>query len=258
MPPEGVIDLINEVRVLLRHRNLVGDRQLICTVELDAGQIVDIAQRLRLACGLSALRPDGWRLIVRGLQPGASLQAVHAMHDIAQTLASCAPCWVHAPGVHRWLLQATGMAEVLYRPGRELWTRQSDGSPRRTDERVEVDVLAGPVARDIAERLQHARPDLVACACGFCPDGRLPAPGPATVAHNLAIFTTQDRDIEATTAADRHDAVLRRLTDARTLRGALAEVIGWHGEVADLDCLIGLLGSPAATPAGAVPMLQLA
>lgn len=254
----GATDLVNDIRITLRHRNLIGDRPLICTVELDAAQLLDLAQRLPLACGLAALRPDGWRVVVRGLQPGCSAQLLRATRDFAQTLASSAACWVHAPGLHRWVLAATPDIGVLYRAGRELWTRQSDGSPRRSDERIEIDVLSGPVPREVAERLHHARPDLVRCSCGICTGGQLPLTGPPTVAHNMAVFAAQDRLLRAQPTGLRPALALQRLHDARARRAALVDVIGWHGELADVDAVLDAIGVVDRTSRAVPPMLQLA
>lgn len=227
----GVQAAVHRLRVGVRHRDVGGDRPVVGTVRCTAELLSDPVRALQLLAACSALAVDGWRLWVDGLQPGCSSELIRDVRDAALTLgAGGPPVWVRAAGLHRWAFAATGMLGVGYRAGRGLWTRPSN-APRQVPERVEIERLAGPVSRDVAERIALWRPDLVHCGCHACPDRGLPAEGARTVMHNVLTVSRQlSEDLSAA-------AIVARLDDAAEQRALIAGPVDWAGEIKDVSCV---------------------
>lgn len=220
----GVDAAVDVVRVALAHRDLVAGRQLIGTVRCSVELLEDSARALPLPAACGALAVDGWRIKVVGLQQDCGSDVIRRTREAALALAAGgATVWVRTAGLSRWAMAAAGLP-IAYRAGRGLWTRPSN-HPRIVPERVEVPALAGPVSREVAERLALWRPDLVACDCRAC-GGRLPAAGGQTVLHNVLSVAPQLR-----LAAQDPSAALRVLDDAARLRGELAGALAWSGEL---------------------------
>jgi Protein kinase domain len=228
----GVTAAVHRLRVGVRHRDLAGGKPLVGTVHCTAELLADPIRALQLLAACSALGVDGWRLWVDGLQPGCSAEVTRSVRDAALTLgAGGQPVWVRASGVHRWALAATGVIGVGCRAGRGLWTRVSM-APQQVPERVEIDRLAGPVPREIAERIELWRPDLVQCSCRACEGRGLPSQGVRTVLHNVL---TVGRQLSGDLTAE---AILDRLDDAFEQRALIAESVDWKNpELKDLTAV---------------------
>lgn len=227
----GVQAAVHRLRVGVRHRDIAEGRPLVGTVRCTAELLADPVRALQLLAACSALGVDGWRLWVDGLQPGCTTELTRSVRDAALTLgASGLPVWVRASGAHRWAFAATGVLGIGYRAGRGLWTRPSN-APRQVPERVEIDRLAGPVPREIAERIELWRPDLGHCECRACEGRGLPAEGARTVLHNVLTVSRQlAGDLSAA-------AILDRLDDAAEQRALIAGPVDWNGEVKDISAV---------------------
>ena len=241
----GLDAAVHMLRVGARHRDAAGGRHVIGTIHCSAALLEDRGRAVPLLAACSAINVDGWRLLVDGVQPGCAPGVLRASYEAAQALAACGlPVWVRASGVARWALSCTPGVGLLYRAGRGLWTRPG-GRPQHVDERVEVDLLAGPIPRDVAERLELYRPNLLRCDCSVC-QGRsvLPSVGAETVIHNVAVVARQLKDATGAQSA------LRRITHALELRQAVAAAVSWHCETQDLQAVERLLSvrGPAPSP----------
>lgn len=181
----GIEEAIHALRLGLRHRHLAGSRPVLATVQCPLEILTDERRVLELAAALTALDPNGWRLLVDGMNPGCAAVAISAVTEMAAALASRADVWVRASTLVRWALVCEPGVSVLYRSGRGLWTRGGGGGGGPKPERVEIAALGGPLPRRVAERLAVARPDLVACSCPACRKSSLPAVGPNTLAPQL-------------------------------------------------------------------------
>ncbi len=247
----GTANAVDVLRLGLRHRALAGNRSVIATVEIDNSALVSPIGSLELAAVLCALAPDGWRLLIDGLQPGCGARVLAAAIDMAAALASRADVWVRAGGLARWAFAPLSGMSVTLRSGRGLWTRPG-GIPRRAAERVELPLLAGPVPRLIAERLSHAQPALVRCDCSVCraASGGLPEQGAPTIMHNLAVVDAQLDSLQALPLGSRAEATVELLEAALHRRAAACELVGWDGELADLRDVLRVLQGDASTQKG--------
>lgn len=252
-------DAIEMLRLGLRNSHLAGDKPVIATIQLPTGALTNPADALQIAAVLCALRPDGWRLLVDGLQPGCGANVLNATADMASALASRADVWVRAGGLARWALATIAGVSVTARSGRGLWTR-GDGQPRHIAERVEVARLAGPIPREIAERIGHARPALMACDCRVCALTRelLPPSGPDAIVHNVGVVDRQLAAVLARPLEARADHVADVLRAAKVHREVLPELIGWHGELEDLDDVLGVAEDRSASPRAGLTLLRFA
>jgi Protein kinase domain len=237
----GISDAIHTLRVGLRNRHLVGGRPVIATVQCPLGAVTDERRVLEFAAALTALDPDGWRLLVDGMDPGCGDSAISAVMELAGALASCADVWVRASTMARWALACQPGVSVLYRSGRGLWTHGGRKGGRSQPERVEIATLKGPIPRRVAERLAVARPDLLHCVCTECRGCALPTAGPRTVAHNVWVVAGQLAELRALAPRERRSRAREQLTQARFLRASLSPLIGWDGELGEVDALIRVL-----------------
>jgi hypothetical protein len=254
----GIDDAIHTLRLGLRHRHMAGTRPVVATVQCSLASLVDQRRALAFGAALTALDPDGWRLLVDGLDPGCSARSIAAVMDMASALASRADVWVRSNNVFRWALTTVPGVSVMYRAGRDLWTRKGRGQPRFTPERVEVASLAGPIPRWVAERLAVSRPELLACSCPACAGQILPLPGQATVAHNVWTVTSQLSGLRAIPDGDRRLHVSEQLERARQLRASLSPLVGWGGEVRDVDAVLCALSQDLRPSGGRRSLVEFA
>jgi hypothetical protein len=134
---------------------------------------------------------------------------------------------------------------LQYRAGRGLWT--TGGRARHRDELVEIERLAGPVDREIAERIAEDYPELMRCQCSVC-RGRsiVPRQGVETIMHNVAVVT------RLMPVARDPEAAREFVRDAQQLREAVGRAIGcdsagWRTELRDLENAASLLLERDAT-----------
>lgn len=222
------------------------DRPVIGTIRCSTQLLLDSGRAFALLAACAAIEVDGWRLWIDGLQPGCGRSALRATRDAAEALAvGGTPVWVRASGVARWVFLSTPGVGLHYRAGRGLWT--SGGRPRRTPERVEIERFAGPVERDIAERIAEHRPDLLPCECSVC-RGRLclPPTGPGTIIHNVAVVTRLMPSARDPVAASELVGQARRLREA-VGREIGCDSAGWRTELRDLENAESLLLERDAT-----------
>jgi len=250
---------VEALRIGLSHGHMAEGRRLTGTVEVPAGVIVRPRDALPFAAALSALEPDGWRLLVAGLEPGVSADVIAATAEFAAMLGARADVWVRAPGIHRWAMAVSPGVSVLYRAGRGLWTRAGRVTGTVPPERIEIAALAGPVPREIAERIEIAAPHLLACDCPAHGRGRvLPRSGAATILHNVHVVARQLEELQALDVRLRPARGAATLEVARSTRAALATLIEWHGELDDVDAVLCAITAPDRARRGSTPLRQLA
>ena len=206
---------------------------MIATVHCSKKLLRDPDQAFGLLAACAAIGVDGWRLWVDGVEPGCGRAALGATRDAAEALAAGGvPVWVRASGIARWIFMSTPGVGVQYRAGRGLWTGGSGGAYRH--ELVEIERLAGPVDREIAERFAEEYPAVMRCWCSVC-CGRavVPSQGTETIIHNVAVMTRM------TAIARDPEAASEYVRDARMLREAVGRELGcdsagWRTELRDL------------------------
>jgi hypothetical protein len=244
----GFDDALEVLRLGLRHRAVVGSKQVIATVQLRSGAVTSRADALEIAAVLCALRPDGWRLFVDGLQPRCGPNVLLATADLAFTLATRADVWVRASGLARWPMATLPGVSVLARPGRGLWTH-GGGNPRTKPERVEVASLAGPVPRDVVELIAEVWPALLRCGCRVCAANStiVPAMGATAIAHNVTILDEQLAALLQAPFATRPARAAEVLREALDRRVAVADLVAWDGEVDDVRDVLSVLEGRART-----------
>ncbi len=253
-------EAIEVLRIGLRQRGVAAGKPVVATVQLSAGAVTNRADALELASVLCALRPDGWRLLVDGLQPGCGRNVLMATADMACALASRADVWVRASGLARWFMSTLPGVSVLARSGRGLWTRGAGYMPSSIPERVEVPLLAGPVPRVVADGLADARPALLACDCRICslPRAALPSCGAPTIAHNVMVVDGQLAMLHELPAGLRSERVAELLHAAMRRRATLPELINWDGELDDLDDVLAVVEGRAHTRRAGFRLLRFA
>ena len=243
----GVGGAVEVLRSGVRRRRADG-RPVIGTIHCTRKLLLDRGQAFALLAACAAIEVDGWRLWVDGVQPGCGRRALRATRDAAEALAAAGlPVWVRASGIARWIFLSTPGVGLEYRAGRGLWTM--GGMPRRADERVEIEKLAGPVDRETAERIVETYPDVMRCPCSVC-RGRsiVPQQGPETILHNVAVVT------RLMPMARNPEFARESVHDARQLRETVGRAIGcdsaaWRGELRDLENAETLLLERDATRA---------
>lgn len=245
----GVETVVNSFRVAARHRDVASGAPIIGTLHCTAELLQDPTRALPLLAACSQIPIDGWRLWIDGLQPDCGAGIVGLVRDAAEALAeSGRPVWVRASDVSRWAIIATASGGLTYRAGRGLWTRPSD-HPRQVSERVEIDRLAGPVPRKVAERLAIWRPDILACNCRACYGQKLPALGGQTVLHNMIVVGRQ------LAAREEPAVIVDRLSAAIELREEVAGPVDWSAEIAHLVAVRQVVSERIRTPARAAGFL---
>lgn len=240
---DGLDEAIAALRAGLRHRAVAAGKPVIATIACRTGALTSPGLALEIAAALTALRPDGWRLLIEGLDPGCGVGALGGAMEMASALAHSADTWVRAGGLARWPLATISGVSVLYRSGRGLWTRPGGGGGGWVPERVEIDALAGPVRRDFAERIEALRPDLLACGCPVClsSGGRLPAAGTPTVVHNIYVAGGQLDALAGRSPRERINLAVDRLQRAALARESVAAAIDWHGELDDVHAAMSTI-----------------
>lgn len=228
----GIDAAVDVVRCAARHRGTDG-RRLIATLRCSTKLLQDPRQAIPLLAACAALKVDGWRLLIDGLEPGCSRAALRVSRAAAEALAAGGlPVWVRASGTARWVFLSTPGVGLIYRAGRGIWT--TGGFAHYEPERVEIERFAGPLRREVAEVIAHERPEVMRCECSRC-RGRsgLPHRGADTIIHDLAVLTRL--------MATGRDPVAAReyVHEAQLLREEIGPAVGcdsgaWRGELRDL------------------------